>query len=102
MKKNTFQFKVVYLPSQHKLVCKFITFTNESISISGDTVEEIYAECVRRYPNGLRTKAILFAGLDALDAKRNFCALLSLGLKTGYFKESDFGEIKSDGNEESL
>lgn len=101
MKNSAFQFDVVYLPSQPKLICKFITFTNESISISGDTVEQIYAECVRRYPNGLRTKAILFAGLNALEAKRNFCALLSLGLKTGYFKESDFGEIKSDGDEGS-
>lgn len=102
MKNKTFKFEVVHLPSQPKLLCKFITFTNESISITGDTVEQIYAECVRRYPNGLRTRAILFAGLNAMEAKRNFCALLSLGLQTGYFKESDFGEIKSDDDEEII
>lgn len=96
MRNGAFKFEVVYLPSQPKLQCKFITSTNESITISGDTVEQIYAECVRRYPDGLRTKAIFFTGINAIEAKRNFCALISLALKNGYFVDSDFGDFGSD------
>jgi hypothetical protein len=102
MRNRAFNFEVVYLPSQPKLQCKFITSTNESITISGDTIEHIYAECVRRYPDGLRTKAILFSGVNAVEAKRHFCALLSLGLKTGYFKDSDFGDFGKSNDGEKI
>jgi hypothetical protein len=87
---NCFNFQVEYLENNPKIICKFVTFENEIISLKGNTIEEIFDLCVKKFPNGVRTKGIFFEGKSHLDAKISFCNLITLGLKTGYFKESDF------------
>jgi hypothetical protein len=90
MKHDTYNFKVHYINSYAKISCKFITNTNETITISGNTVEQIFLQCVNRFPEGIRTKGLIFLCENQIEAKKNFCALISMGLQTGYFKESDF------------
>lgn len=87
---KAFDFEIVKLIGPPKFTCKFITSINDSITFFGDTVEEIFEQCLIRFPEGVETKGIVFSGLDPIDAKRNLSEFLSLGYKIGYFKEIPF------------
>ena len=95
MKKKTHLYQVHYLRHKPKIVCKLITDSHEYLSIAGNSIEEIYIELCTRFPLGIKTKGLVFVCESTIEAKKNFCALLSLGLQSGYFKEEDFG-MKSD------
>lgn len=97
---SAFKFTVLYLPSQPRITCKFITAGDEAITIHGNTIQEIYDRCVNIFPNGIKIKGIYFVNDNPSVAKMNFCALISLGLKTGYFTDSDF--IKYESEEDGL
>lgn len=84
---KAFDFEVVRLPGPARLTCRFITNSNDSITFFGNTVEEIFDQCISRFPEGLNTKGISFSGINPIDAKRNLSHLLSIGFSIGYFKE---------------
>lgn len=87
---KAFDFEVKKIQGPALLTCCFITDSNDSITFSGDSVQEIYEQCIKRFPNGLSTKAISFTGNDYIDAKRNLSELLNIGFKSGYFKKFPF------------
>lgn len=67
-----------------------MTKTNDLITIEGDTPEQIYHQMVHKFPDGIKTAGIVFLCDETMQARKNFCTLMSLGLSTGYFKEVDF------------
>jgi hypothetical protein len=87
---KAFDFEVVKLPGPARLTCKFITDGNDSITFFGNTVEDIFEQCIRRFPNGIQTKGIVFSGNDPIDARKNLSELLTLGFRSGYFKQLPF------------
>jgi len=96
-----FDFEIVRLLGPPRISCKFITDTNDSITFYGDTVEDIFEQCKNKFPEGMKTKGIILSGANPIDAKYNFCALISLGLSSGYFKDTDFnGQDEEQENED--
>lgn len=87
---KAFDFEVVNLTGPPRIVCKFLTKNNDSITIYGDTVDEIFDKCRTQFPEGINTTGIVFSGANISEAKNYFFSLVSLGLKNGYFKEEDF------------
>jgi hypothetical protein len=69
---------------------------DDSITIEGDSVEDVFVKCVQMFPQGIKSKGFLFSGSDLIDARRNFCELVILGLEMGYFSERDFGNFDDD------
>lgn len=84
------EFKVEKKQGEPAFVCTIISQANEINIFSGNSVQEIFDACVKKFPNGIRPKGIFFTGDNYLKAKSNFCSLVSHGLRQKYFKESDF------------
>lgn len=82
-----FDFEVIKLPGPPRFVCKFITSSNDYITLYGNTIEDIFEQCISKFPEGLNTRGITFSGKNIIDAKRNLFHFLSLGFGIGYFKE---------------
>ena len=87
---KAFDFTVVRLAGPAKLICRFVTDTNDSITFFGNSVQEIYEQCVQKFPTGISAKAIHFSASNPSDARRNLSLFLALGFKNGYFKELPF------------
>lgn len=98
---KAFDFETVHITGPPRLTCKLITKTNDSITFAGNTIQEIYEQCKVRFPEGVQLRGIIFSGANAIDAKTNFCAFLTLGLSDGYFKEKDFKPEEPNGEIET-
>lgn len=96
---KAFDFEVVYLAGPPRFTCKFITKTNDSITIVGNSIEEIFYQCKEKFPEGIEPKGLIFSGANPLEAKSNVCAFLTLGLMQGYFNEKHFMEDNEENNE---
>lgn len=102
MLNKSFNFATVYTQKQPKLRCKFITSNNDFISIEGDSIKQIFYKCITLFPNGIKTKGLMFSGINQAEAKKHFCELICLGLETGYFYEKDFGNFDIDPDDMEL
>jgi hypothetical protein len=96
MKRETHDFEVYFLPRIAKIICKFVISKNQVVTYDGDSVEEIYLQCVENFPKGIKAKGIIFLCENQIEAKKNFCALVSMGLQTGYFKDEDFAAFTQE------
>lgn len=99
---RAFDFEVVTLSGPPRLVCRFLTKTNDSVTLFGNSIEDIFEQCRSKFPEGINASGIAFTANNPIDAKVNFCALLNMGLRSGYFKASDFNgsQIKNDEDED--
>lgn len=98
MKKiKAFEFEVVVIPGPPRISCKFITISNDSITLFGNSVKEILEQCIFRFPEGIATKGVIFSGDNSIDAKKNLSEFMSLGLSCGYFKQLPFPKNEEDG-----
>lgn len=96
---KAFDFDVVVLAGPPRFTCRFITKTNDSITLYGNSVEEIFQQCRSQFPEGLHTRGIVFSGFDNLDAKKNLSEFLSLGFRDGYFQAPQERTDNEDLNE---
>lgn len=99
-KMEAFEFEVVIIPGPPSFSCKFLINGNDSITLAGDSVEDIFNQCKERIPEGFKIQGIVFSGINQIDSKKNLSAFLSLGFKHGYFKSPPAGDIDNDGESE--
>lgn len=96
--RTAFDFEIVKIAGPRRLCCKFLTH-DDTITLLGNSIEEIFEQCKKQFPEGLTTKGFVFSGVDSLDAKRNLSAFLSIGYKNGYFKKLPLPEKESETDE---
>ena len=95
---KAFDFEIVKLKGPHRLCCRYLT-DNDTITLLGNSVEEIFQQCLQTFPEGLDTRGFVFSGISNMDAKRNLSEFLSIGFKTGYFKQEPMHKKESETDE---
>ncbi len=86
MKKiDTFNFDLIILPYKLKYSCKVVLNDLDTITIDGESIEDVLYQLIKQFPNGINFKMILFSGDNVNDSKANLAQFMILGAKIGYF-----------------
>jgi len=83
---KAFDFEILKIPGPPRFVCQLVTDSDDSITLVGDSIKDIFDQCLSRFPEGIDTKGVVFSGINNKDAKRNLSEFLSMGFSIGYFK----------------
>ena len=65
-------------PKEVIVSARFILDNDDSISIHGKTIAQVFFEMHRRFPDNFKYKSIQFSGKDQDDARKNMQEFVSL------------------------